>query len=228
LNRSAFAVIPMKSPRRSKQRLRASLPVDVCDKLALAMFERSVRIVREGLPFLALLVVTPADEIAAIAEAMGCFLLKEPSEDGLNAAANKAASWGIAHKFRSQLLIHADIPELSRDDVAAMLNAGLNSEGSVALCRSRSGGTSMLMTTGPDVLPFCFGPDSFQRHVRAAKERNLTITELHLPRAQLDVDTVSDLVDLAQTGSSKHRRSHRDDRTEYVIRPSLFKDQPVT
>ena len=206
----AVAIL-MKDPAEAKTRLRPALGTDARESLALLMFENTLdhftraaaavpdRPWRVG-------VVTASPRIAAIANARGAETVGEPApagndvggdskggiRDGINAAAGAAARWARDAGASSLLVIHADIPTLADDEVAALLAAGRDR--AVVIAASRDGGTNALLVSPPDAIGFRFGPGSAAAHEAAARAAGLACARLDLPFLSCDMDTPDDLL----------------------------------
>lgn len=93
------------------------------------------------------------------------------------------------------LIMHADLPLVGPDDVAALLEA---SAGGCAIAPDRHGaGTNALALTTAAQFSFAFGPDSLAQHVAQAKGRARLVTR---PGLALDIDTADDLAIAAAAG----------------------------
>ena len=94
---------------------------------------------------------------------------------------------------KSLLVIHADLPFITAGEIESLVALG-NAEPKVVLCPSKEGtGTNALYRTPPEVIPACFGPGSFSRHLAAAKARQIPWERCFLPGVSLDIDTPEDL-----------------------------------
>lgn len=190
----AVAIL-MKDPAEAKTRLRPVLGSDARESLALLMFENTLahftRPARTADGPWRVGVVTPSPRIAAIARASGAEAIDEAAGGDINAAAAKAASWARGSGAWSLLIIHADIPTLADEEVAALLAAGRAH--AVAIAGSLDGGTNALLVTPPEAIGFRFGPGSAAAHEAAAREAGLTVARLDLPFLSRDMDTPDDL-----------------------------------
>ena len=63
-----------------------------------------------------------------------------------------------------------------------------------------SAGTNALLCVPPDVLAPCFGEQSFQRHLAAARAANLHARILEIDALALDLDEPADLEELRRRG----------------------------
>lgn len=202
-------VIPMKNPECSKTRLAKVLNPSERKRLALYLFEKNLGFFRQMYPQHNLLVVTESQEIQQIAEGYGADVLieeqraeqqvvqekeqrEEPQQSGLNAAVSQAARYNADRGFDSQLVIPGDIQELDCDEIETLLNHRVT-ERSVIVCPSYDGGTNAIMTTPPDVMPFCFGPNSSRKHLLTAFEAGLHTRRVFLESLSHDIDRPEDL-----------------------------------
>ena len=199
---SPYIVVPMKDPSTSKSRLKVNMDQEFCEKIATLMFERTVQLLRQNFPHIPLLVVTESTPIARYSVNTGCIVLCEASPPGLNISAWSAAQWGQHHKFDSQILIHADLPLLSQQEIEKTIAGVSKHEKSIAICKSWSGGTSILATRQPDVINFRFGSGSYVRHLEAAQVQGVPVTELGFLGASMDLDTDVDLAEILNQGES--------------------------
>jgi 2-phospho-L-lactate guanylyltransferase len=91
------------------------------------------------------------------------------------------------------LTMPGDLPLLTPSDVETMAQAP-HPPVPVVLAPNRDAlGTNALLLSPPDCLPFSFGHDSFQRHLKLAAERHLAVAIRRLPRLALDIDEPEDL-----------------------------------
>src|SRR4028119_136357 len=67
-------------------------------------------------------------------------------------------------------VLPADRPLIEPEDVLAVLAGAASAPVVVAPDRARSG-TNALLLRPPDALPFLFGPESFEAHLGAARDR---------------------------------------------------------
>ncbi len=200
-------VIPMKDPRQSKQRLSGVLDSQQRQTLALTLFRQTLRFLNRHFTGTPVLVVTASERVAEIARSYGAEVQMEqpPSRsqgeplcgpdlrtEGLNGAAALAAEWSVRRGFDSQLLLPADIAELSEAEIRRLLEHPREVP-SVLICPADDGGTNALLTTPPNVIPFQFGPRSSRAHLAAALKRSIPAALLRLEKLTFDLDTPEDL-----------------------------------
>ena len=135
-------------------------------------------------------VITADAQVQRWAVGSGVDIIEERIARGLNAA----AATGVQEVGDVPwLVIHADLPGITPDDVRA---ATEQIEAGYVLAPSHDGGTSLIGGIGSD-FPFRYGPGSFRRHL-AAVHGEATI--LVRPGLALDLDHPRDLETLRSLG----------------------------
>lgn len=189
---SVNIVIPVKDYRQGKTRLSPALNARERACFALHLYRKTLAFFSEHFPGQPLSVVTPSPAMATIARSAGATVIREPRAAGLSCAARRAARFSLEQGFDTQLLIPADIAELSVREINTLLATALRGP-SVTVCPAVDGGTNALMTSPPDAIDFSFGPHSGWRHVIAARRRGLHSQLLRLRQLSHDIDTPADL-----------------------------------
>lgn len=134
------------------------------------------------------LVVSNDPGVVLWCEERGCEVVPE-----VGGGLNGAAAVGVAAvEGGPWMVIHADLPAISADDV----RAGRADDGGWVIAPSRDGGTSLIGGTG-EGFPFRYGPGSFRRHLAAI---NGGATVLIRPGLALDLDHPWDLEALRRLG----------------------------
>jgi 2-phospho-L-lactate guanylyltransferase len=191
---SVWAVVPVKPFRAAKLRLAAMLDAGERAQLARVMLEDVLGAVMASRDRLAGVIVLTADEeAAALARAFDAAVLDETVPAGLNAALAMAAAELAGDPDSIMLVIPGDLPQLSAEAIARMIDL-LDAPRSVALLpASGDGGTNLLACRPADVIPPSFGPSSFERHSRAARRAGITPRVLTCAVLGRDIDRPDDL-----------------------------------
>ncbi len=172
------AIVPIKSPGDRKSRLAAQLSQADRVQLSDSMLWHVLGVLQQT-PDIAEILVVSATRPAGW---QGSWV--QDAGRGLNTELQTAA--GSLH--RNVLVIHADLPALAVDDVAALIAAA---EKGVAIAPDRhQSGTNALAVQ--DVTDFCFhfGAQSFALHREAAGARGTVVCRDGLA---LDIDLPEDL-----------------------------------
>ena len=146
-------------------------------------------------------VITPSEALEPLVATAGARLVVQRGL-GLNAGLEQARQEAIAEGVTTLVILHGDLPNLTTDDVAALLDA-LPEAGGVAIAPDRAGsGTNALALRPPDAIAFSFGAGSFAAHVAAAEEAGRTLVEVHRPGLAFDLDTPADLARWLELGDA--------------------------
>ncbi len=194
-----WAVVPVKSFARTKQRLAGALVPEDRARLARAMFGDVLDALTQCHSLAGLLVVTGDPDAARMALAAGAQVLHEAQGEGTAAAVALAARELAAAGRAGMLVLPADVPAITVADVEALIAAHArqtmkDNKSAVTLVPAGSdGGTNALVCSPPDALPPCFGPDSFRRHVALAEQLGMQPCVLKLARLSQDIDRPEDL-----------------------------------
>jgi 2-phospho-L-lactate guanylyltransferase len=129
-----------------------------------------------------------------MAHEMGAYVIPEPFVNGLNNAANLAASWAWENGFHSLFIIPADIPVLVKTEIDELLNTSI--EYDVVIAESKNGGTNALLLSLPNRLTFCYGENSAKAHAKSAKKNALQCYRCCPTHLSQDIDIMSDLTAL--------------------------------
>ena len=188
-------VIPVRTFEGAKSRLGAVLDAEERRDLVERLLRRTVAAALATPGVTDVVVVSPDPEVLGIASAAGARPLLQLSR-GLNPALQEARAAIRADRL---LVLPADLPTVTADDLAAVLAAGdAVAAPSVVLAPDRHGrGTNALLLAPPDVIDPAFGGDSRAAHAWLASSAEAGFVEV-LGVLALDIDTPDDLL-LAET-----------------------------
>jgi 2-phospho-L-lactate guanylyltransferase (CobY/MobA/RfbA family) len=171
------AVVPMKSTELAKSRLAPVLDAAGRRALAQQMLHHVLGILRgAGLPV----------RVAGDNQGKG----------DLNADVTEAARLVEREGATHLLLVMADLPYLSTDDIAALIEAG--HDNAVVIAEAKDGGTNAMLLTPPTVLEFAFATHrpSATFHAESARRAGIEPLILRRPGLARDIDTPADLAAL--------------------------------
>ncbi|WP_417528164.1 2-phospho-L-lactate guanylyltransferase [Marinomonas shanghaiensis] len=184
-------VIPMKSPKRSKQRLVGSLSDAARESLSLTLFENTLAFFQRHFPMLDVLVVSESLDVLAIAQTYEANTLFDDGGNGLNGALDFACDWVKKSGYDSQLIVPSDIAVLDPKEITTLMTAIHDAQ--VVIAVAKDGGTNALLTSPPDAIQFEYGCDSAAVHQANALNNRLACRSLHLSNLALDIDQSEDL-----------------------------------
>lgn len=189
---TCWAIIPVKSAEQAKLRLAGALSDQ--RRIALVRLMQShVFSTVAGASHIGKCCVVGTAE-AQVPE--GTVQIADPGQ-GLNVAVSAGLSEALCQGADRAVVIHADLPLLSVNDIELLC---LPPSGSIAIAADRHGtGTNALSLPLPAAggFTFAFGPDSFARHLSEAERLGLAVEMIHSPGLARDVDEPPDLADAA-------------------------------
>jgi 2-phospho-L-lactate guanylyltransferase len=134
--------------------------------------------------------------------------------DAIEMATQVCESRGVS----STLVIPADIPLIQAWEIEEILEAA-PAQGSVLVPAADGRGTNAAWRGPAGLFPLRFGNDSFKPHLAAARATQKPCVVLSLPGIALDVDSPSDLAQLAAAPGET--------RTQQLIRQWKLTDLPL-
>ena len=192
---NVFGIVPVKGLHESKMRLSTVLGPDRRRTLTRVMIENVLDALKES-AIKEVLVVSPDLSVREIADEHNVSFLR-PKVAGLNPSLREAIEWCLKKNAESILILPADLPLASSEDVARLLDLG-SEESIVVVAPSADGGTNALLLRPPNVIPVCFGPGSFYEHVKEALEKDVPLRFYFSQGVMLDVDSEDDLKKLLE------------------------------
>lgn len=199
------AIIPVGTLEGAKSRLGAVLDAEERHDLAASLARRTIAAAVATPEIADVLVITPDDEVRALALELGARPIRQRSS-GLNDGLREARAEALAAGAAAILVLPTDLPRITPEDVGAVLaSLERGPRPLVAIVADRHGrGTNALLVAPPDAIDFCFGGDSRAAHAAAAIDARALLVELAGP-LRLDLDTPDDLV-LAETADPELAR----------------------
>lgn len=187
---SRWLLAPVKPFAEAKSRLASVLTPAERSSLMRSLLERTLALTLESDLFARMLVVSRDPRVWEVARRAGAYTLPELGED-LNSALAQGRRFAAAAGVEQLLILPADLPWLTLLDLQAVCALGERGDG-VVVGPAQDGGTNVLHLRLPSDLPFCFGEQSFRRHMEAARAAGLTPVVYSSPTLQFDLDTPAD------------------------------------
>ncbi len=196
-----WAVVPVKAFESAKERLAGVLSPRERARLAEAMLRDVLNALVATTELAGILVVTSDKSAARLACEFGAEVINDISESGTNAAVAQGLRVLTLRGHRGAIVVPGDIPLTTAGELRKILvRARLCPI--VLVAAARDGGTNLMLTQPPDLLKPCFGPDSFAKHMAAARAIGIEPCILHLDGIGLDIDSSDDLATLIAHRSS--------------------------
>lgn len=217
---TTWAIIPVKPLRYGKSRLSHILTPDERAELTTRMLNRTLHTL-DGVPGVFRTLVISRDTAALkLARKHGAYTYGEGDKQDLNLALTRAAHIAAAQEASGVLILPADLPLITPEDVEMMLagaalgpsftrratkpgpdngaaygNGSFNYQlaRSVTICPDTiEDGTNALYVNPPVGFEFSYGEGSFTRHLKEAKRLGMPVRVVHAPGLKFDLDTEED------------------------------------
>ncbi|HEV2380488.1 MAG TPA: 2-phospho-L-lactate guanylyltransferase [Terriglobia bacterium] len=211
---SGMILIPVKGFETAKQRLAPLLSAGERPTFARAMLEDVLRSLADcsNCPPVALITSDPSAQQVVLR--FGCEIIEDGDALSETQAVAAAARACIERGATRILVIPGDIPLVDGREIRAVLDAlpgSPDAPGAVLVPAHDGRGTNAALLRPPGLFDLRFGNDSFEPHLRVARERSRLCQVLRLPGIGLDIDNPGDLAELLQvetrTDSQKLLRS---------------------
>jgi len=177
-------VVPIRTFALANTRLSEALSDDARATLALRLADIVVRAAGDA----PVVIVTSAPEVQQWARGHALDLAPDPGS--LDAAAAAGIDVLAARGVHRAVVAHADLP------FAATFHSVTRDAGrpvAVLVPDQRDDGTPVLSVPTHAGFAFAYGPESFRRHLDAARAVGLAVRVVRDPELAFDVDTVDDL-----------------------------------
>jgi 2-phospho-L-lactate guanylyltransferase len=188
-----WAIVPVKPLRRGKSRLSGTLSEDERAELNQTLLEHTLQILTASKELEQVLVVSRDPHALTIARNLGARTVLEDGQPHLNTALTRATVVAKVYATRGVLVLPADLPLLSHDDILALIERATQPPVVVIAPDRHEQGTNALLMSPTGLIEYDFGDGSYQRHCERAHKANVRLEILKLPSLALDLDLPEDL-----------------------------------
>lgn len=190
---SFWAIVPVKPLRRGKSRLADVLSTDEREALNEFLLENTLRVLGKVPAIENVLVVSRDPAALARARSLGARTLQENGSPGLNVALTRATQVAKTYETRCVLILPADLPRLTPDDIIRLLERAVDPPVVVAAPDRMRDGTNALVVCPAGLVEYHYGPGSFEKHCESARQSGARLEICELPSLALDLDNPEDL-----------------------------------
>lgn len=188
-----WAIVPVKPLRRGKSRLAGALSEDERTELNRTLLQHTLHTLSDIKELEEVLVISRDPEALTLARNLGARTVREDGQPELNMALKRATVVAQVYATRGVLVLPADLPLISREDVNTLIERA-SEPPVVVIAPDRHGkGTNALLISPSGLIEYDFGEDSFQRHCQRVKEAGARLEVVNLPSLGLDLDVPEDL-----------------------------------
>ena len=188
-----WAIIPVKPLRRGKSRLAGVLSLEARTALNHYLLSNTLEILATIPEIEYSLVVSRDPEALTIARDFGARTVQEQGSPQLNTALTRATMVALSHSVQGVLIIPADLPLLTVDDIHAVVRRAANPPVVVITPDRHRLGTNALLISPPGLIRYEYGPGSYQRHCEQAEKAGARLEICERGSVALDIDFPEDL-----------------------------------
>jgi 2-phospho-L-lactate guanylyltransferase len=194
-----WAIVPVKPLRYGKSRLAEVLTPDERTDLNRRMLAHTLDTLT-AIPEIEHVLVVSRDQAAlALAREYGARTVQESSSPQLNVALTRATVVAKNYATRGVLIVPADLPLITPEDVRVMLERAVDPPVVVVAPDRRRNGTNALLVCPTGLIDYEYGQGSFQRHCERALKAGAHLEICELPSLALDMDLPEDLELVSET-----------------------------
>lgn len=198
-----WAIVPVKPLRRGKSRLASALSKDERTNLNRLLLEHTLTSLADLNEIEHVLVISRDTEVLAIAREHGARTVREDGAPKLNTALQRATVVAQVYATRGVLVLPADLPLLTREDILTLIERAKNPPVVVIAPDRHKKGTNALLISPAGLIEYDFGENSFKQHCKRAKQAGARLEIVNLPSLGLDLDLPEDLVLLDKLSGMK-------------------------
>jgi 2-phospho-L-lactate guanylyltransferase len=188
-----WAIVPVKPLRRGKSRLAGVLSEEERYDLNKRLLGHTLETLTSLPEIESVLVVSRDPAALALARAYGARTVQENGAPQLNIALARATMVAKSYATSGVLIVPADLPLLTPEDLRPMLACAANPPVVVVAPDRHRQGTNALLISPVGLIQYDFGPGSFQRHCERAVDVGARLEVFDLPALALDMDLPEDL-----------------------------------
>ncbi|RPJ25501.1 MAG: 2-phospho-L-lactate guanylyltransferase [Chloroflexi bacterium] len=188
-----WAIVPVKPLRRGKSRLAGALSEDERAELNRTLLQHTLDTLSNLKEVEEVLVISRDPQALTLARNCGARTVREDGQPGLNTALKRATVVAQIYATRGVLVLPADLPLISREDVLTLIARAGEPPAVVIAPDRHERGTNALLISPSGLIEYDFGENSFQRHCQRAKEAGARLEIVNLPSLGLDLDLPEDL-----------------------------------
>lgn len=196
-----WAIVPVKPLRRGKSRLSKVLTEDERTNLNKTMLINILKTLQRVEEVDTILVVSRDPFALSLARDFKARTVLEDGSPELNTALRRAAMVAQAYQVHEILVLPADLPLIKPEHLKEFISHSGKPPEIVIAPDRRHNGTNALYINPAGLIEFCYGPGSFDIHIKKAKNANARIDIVESPVFGLDLDLPEDLEYLRQQQS---------------------------
>ncbi|MBI3241301.1 MAG: 2-phospho-L-lactate guanylyltransferase [Chloroflexi bacterium] len=204
---SIWAIVPVKSFKRAKTRLAPVLSPEERQTISRNFLTHTLEVLNQVPEIQRTLVISRDPAVLRLARKHQAYTVTESERTELNAALTRATDVAAQLGAHAVLVMPSDMPLLDPDDIRKLIAASDEPECVTIAPDWRDYGTNALFMRPPRIIPYVFGPDSFEQHKALARDRGARVEICRFPGLGLDIDVPEDLAKYRKQLKQAERRA---------------------
>lgn len=190
-----WAIVPVKPLLVGKSRLASVLDGEERARLNRMLLERTLGVVKDTPKIDGTLVVSRDPEVLAIAREFGARTVLEHGQTqiDLNLALARATAVAKAFEIHGIIILPADLPLVSPDDLQAMVEQIKEPPVVVIAPDRHNDGTNAMLMSPTGLIKYNYGQNSFNQHCLNALQAGARLEIIRRANLGLDLDFPDDL-----------------------------------
>jgi 2-phospho-L-lactate guanylyltransferase len=188
-----WAIVPVKPLLRGKSRLAEMFTPEERVDLNRQLLRNTLNTLMEIPEIEQVLVVSRDQAVLSLARDLGAKTVQENGDPDLNIALTRATIVAKTYTTQGVLIVPADLPLLTSEDVKALLVKAVDPPVVVVAPDRHKNGTNALLVYPAGLINYEYGLNSFRRHCELARLVGARLEVCELPSLALDLDMPDDL-----------------------------------
>jgi len=189
---SLCAIIPIKPLRRGKSRLSSVLSEDKREGLNKFLLTSTLQCLKKINEIDHIIVISYDPSALTLARKFGARTVLENRNTNINRALRKATLAAKAINSSKILIVPADLPLLTKDDIFAVLIKSRKPPEIVIVPDRKMSGTNILLINPIGAIKYNFGEWSFRKHIEQAERKKINIKICQRKNLSFDLDLPED------------------------------------
>ncbi len=206
-----LAVIPVKELSKAKSRLSCILSEEERKKIARRLLVNTLKKINNSKKITTIAVLTKSvKSIKKILKPLNLdkkILFIDDKIEELNLAIRQITALDLIKNFEALIIIPIDLPLLETHDIDTMINKGKSLKKGIVISKSYNNGTSLLLLKPPNVIPTFFGENSYLKHIKYAKMKNLEVVTYNKRNLEFDIDLPEDVFEMLLMSKNKRMKN---------------------
>jgi 2-phospho-L-lactate guanylyltransferase len=188
-----WAIVPVKPLAHGKSRLSSVLNSDERMSLNIRLLKKTLQTISHVPEIEKTLIVTNDPKVVEITKSFRFDVCVEENVCGMNRALDRGIGILRKNQVQSAIILPSDLPFVTAREIQVIIKMGVESNAMVIAPDRKKIGTNAIFYHSLERVEFEFGPMSYEKHVKRAKENGVTVCVFESDTFGLDIDLPEDL-----------------------------------